>query len=151
MAATYSSFMTTRFYSPVFNTALFDGAFRIYFSQSYESSALKIYHLLQTEYPKLWIEVKKWSLDSKEHIFLLIYPDINSIEVIFDSTDKFGSSHAIFAKDWEEGLAVGLCQPGETVNMQNQLENITAYLSTWIQNQSLLNLNDASLEKQTEK
>lgn len=151
MAATYSSFMTTRFYSPVFNTALFDGAFRIYFSQSYESSALKIYYLLQTEYPDLWNQVKKWSSDSKEHIFLLIYPDINSIEAIFDSTDKYGTNHTIFAKDWEEGLAVGLCQPSEAVNMQNQLDNIRAYLSTWLEKQSLLNFHDVTSEKQAEK
>lgn len=151
MAATYSSFMTTRFYSPVFNTALFDGAFRIYFSQAYESSALKIYHLLQTEDSQLWSQVKKWSSDSKEHIFLLIYPDMNSIEVIFDSGDKFGTSHAIFAKDWEEGLALGLCQPSETVNIQNQLENIRAYLSTWLEKQSLLNFQDVVSENQAEK
>lgn len=149
MAATYSSFMTTRFYSSVFNTALFDGAFRIYFSQSYESSALKIYHLLQTEYPQLWMDVKKWSAESKEHIFLLIYPDMNSAELIFEIKNKLGQGHAsIFAKDWEEGLAIGLCQPSETVNIQNQLETIQSYLSTWLQKQSLLNLNNAVAEKQ---
>ncbi len=149
MAATYSSFMTTRFYNPVFNTALFDGAFRIYFSQSYESSALKIYHLLQTEFPQLWMDMKKWSSESKEHIFLLIYPDANSAELIFESANKFGDNHAsIFAKDWDEGLAIGLCQPSETVNIQNQLETIQLYLSSWLQKQSLLNLNNAVTEKQ---
>lgn len=149
MAATYSSFMTTRFYSPVFNTALFDGAFRIYFSQSYESSALKIYHLLQTEYSQLWMDVKKWSTESKEHIFLLIYPDANSAELIFETTNKIGNcKNSIFAKDWEEGLAIGLCQPSETVNIQTQLETIQLHLSSWLQKQSLLNLNNAVTEKQ---
>ena len=149
MAATYSSFMTTRFYSPVFNTALFDGAFRIYFSQSYESTALKIYHLLQTEYSQLWMDVKKWSVESKEHIFLLIYPDVSSTELVFEATNKVGSGKdSIFAKDWEEGLAIGLCQPSETVNIQAQLEIIQLHLSSWLQKQSLLNLNNAVTEKQ---
>ncbi len=148
MAATYSSFMTTRFYSPVFNTALFDGPFRIYFSQTYESSALKIYHLLQTEHPELWLKIKNWSSESKEHIFLMIYPDAKTLESIFDTNDKLPDADAIFAKEWEEGLAIGLPQPDQTANVQGQLENIRNYLSSWLKGQSLLNLQDAPTEKQ---
>lgn len=144
MAATYSSFMTTRFYSPVFNTALFDGAFRIYFSQSYESSALKIYHLLQTEHTQLWNDIKKWSVQSKEHVFLMIYPDLNSIETIFTANDRLNKSSQIFATDWDEGLAVGICQPTEAINMQAQMEDIGTYLSTWLKNQKLLSFEDVS-------
>ncbi len=148
MAATYSSFMTTRFYSPVFNTALFDGAFRIYFSQSYESSALKIYHLLQMENMELWNAVKAWSMESKEHVFLLIYPDVASLEGVFDSSDVLVDNPTVFAKSWDEGLAIGICQPNETASVQLQLEDIQNFLSAWLKNQSLLRLPDAVAEKQ---
>ena len=148
MAATYSSFMTTRFYSPVFNTALFDGAFRIYFSQSYESSALKIYHLLQTEHVELWNDIKKWSSQSKEHIFLLIYPDSLSIETIFSANDRLSKESQIFATDWDEGLAVGICQPSEAINIQLQLEDIGTYLSTWLKNQKLISFEHVTTAKQ---
>lgn len=148
MAATYSSFITTRFYSPVFNTALFDGAFRIYFAQSYESSALKIYHLLQTEHTELWDAVKAWSMQTREHIFLLIYPDISSIEVVFDPVDMLKGSQGVFAKNWDEGLVIGMCQPSESASVQLQIEDVRKYLTTWLKKQNLLSLADAPVEKQ---
>ena len=146
MAATYSSFMTTRFYSPVFNTALFDGPFRIYFSQSYESSALKIYHLLQTEYQDLWISVKEWSLKNKEHVFLLIYPDRKSAEMIFDQQSENKLSATLFMQDWEEGLALGLVQPEKDSDLNEQLLFIQKNLTAWLQEQNLLNSPHVELE-----
>lgn len=146
MAATYSSFMTTRFYSPVFNTALFDGPFRIYFSQAYESSALKMYHLLQTEYQGLWNEVKQWSQKNKEHIFLLIYPDVESAESIFDKTAEQKPAEALFMQDWEEGLAFGLVQPTEEDNLAEQLCYIQKNLTSWLQQQNQLDLDNVTQE-----
>ena len=135
MAATYSSFMTTRFYSPVFNTALFDGPFRIYFSQSYESSALKVYHLLQTEYQDLWNQVKAWSTNSKEHIFFLIYPDIEDVKNVFNSEDSVDISKKLYMQDWEEGLAIGLTQPNTDLDLVYQLEHVQKYLKNWLEKQ----------------
>lgn len=146
MAATYSSFMTTRFYNPVFNTALFDGPFRIYFSQAYESGALKMYHLLQTEYQSLWNNVKEWSLKNKEHVFLLIYPDIKSAQLIFDQQSKNESMEALFMQDWEEGVAFGLVQPAQDSDLNNQLYYIQKNLTAWLQEQNLLNLTDVVSE-----
>jgi len=136
MAATYSSFMTTRFYSPVFNTALFDGPFRIYFSQSYESSALKVYHLLQTEYQELWHQVKEWSQASKEHVFLLIYPEPADVQNVFDNDDSVDVSKKLFMQDWEEGLAVGLSQPNTDLDLVYQLEHMQKYLTHWLEKQN---------------
>ena len=148
MAATYSSFMTTRFYSPVFNTALFDGPFRIYFSQAYESSALKIYHLLQTEYQSLWNDVKAWSHNNKEHVFLLIYPDAKSAESIFAqaSVNKAEANDAVYMEDWEEGVAFGLVQPTQEEHLSNQLSCIQKNLTTWLKQQNLLDLNHVTHE-----
>jgi len=103
MAASYSSFLTTQYYSPVFNTALFDGPFRIYFSQSYESVALKIYHLLQTQDLALWTEYKKWSEKTKKHAFILIYPSVQDLAVAFA-----GEAPApLMNRLWDEGLILG--------------------------------------------
>ena len=128
MAATYSSFMTTRFYSPVFNTALFDGPLRIYFSQSYESSALKVYHLLQSQYQEQWSQLKECSAKSKEHVFLMIYPDKKDLEIVFSESAKL-----IHAQDWEEGLAIGFCQPQNDLELTHQLDNITRSIGSWIE------------------
>ncbi len=146
MAATYSSFMTTRFYNPVFNTAVFDGAFRIYFSQTYESAALKLYHLLQTEHQNLWNEVKRWSQHNKEHVFLLMYPDKKSVQGIFESPAILESAEIQFMQAWDEGLAFGFVQPQNDDDLQTQLAFIEKNLTTWLQQQSLLDLNDAPAE-----
>lgn len=128
MAATYSSFMTTRFYSPVFNTALFDGPLRIYFSQSYESAALKVYHLLQSQYQEQWGQLKECSVKSKEHVFLMIYPEKKDLEIVFSESAKL-----IHAQDWEEGLAIGFCQPQNDLELTHQLDNITRSIGSWIE------------------
>ena len=127
MAATYSSFMTTRFYSPVFNTALFDGPLRIYFSQSYESAALKIYHLLQTQHEALWSRLKECSSRSKEHVFLMMYPERKDLQLVFSGESE------VYTQDWEEGLAVGFCQPGDDQQLDQQLKLMTDAISAWIE------------------
>lgn len=128
MAATYSSFMATRFYSPVFNTALFDGPLRIYFSQSYESTALKVYHLLQTQYQEQWAQLKECSAKSKEHVFLLIYPEKKDLEMVFSEKSKL-----IHTQEWEEGLAIGFCQPLDDLELTHQLDNISRAIASWIE------------------
>jgi len=136
MAATYSAFMTTRFYSPVFNTALFDGPFRIYFSQSYESSALKIYHILQTQHEDLWARLKTWSSLTKEHVFLLMYPEVKDVQMIFESQTKNFDSCQVQLESWDEGVAIGLTQPHNETDVQSQIQQIEKLLQGWIHEQS---------------
>ncbi len=109
MAASYSSFLTSQFYSPVFNTALFDGAFRIYFSQSYESTALKIYHLLQSEQVELWTQYKKWSEKTKKNAFILIYPSKEDVGIAFGDHKP-----TPICNEWDEGVVIGLENTFET-------------------------------------
>ncbi len=137
MAATYSAFMTTRFYSPVFNTALFDGPFRIYFSQSYESSALKMYHLLQTQHEDLWLKLKHWSLSTKEHVFLLMYPETKDVQMIFEENQKTKPNEACLVQmeSWDEGVAIGLTQPQTELDVQSQIEQIEKLLQNWMHEQ----------------
>lgn len=140
MAATYSAFMTTRFYSPVFNTALFDGPFRIYFSQSYESSALKIYHILQTQHEDLWARLKTWSLTTKEHVFLLMYPEVKDVQMIFENQGS--SSDLVQLESWDEGVAIGLTQPHNEIDVESQIKQIEKLLQNWVHEQ---NADQASL------
>ena len=113
MAASYSSFLATQYYSPVFNTALFDGPFRIYFSQSYESVALKIYHLLQTQDLSVWSDYKKWSEKTKKHAFILIYPSSQDLAIAFDGE----SPSQLMSRLWDEGLILGFA------NSNNEVDN----------------------------
>jgi hypothetical protein len=131
MAATYSSFMTTRFYSPVFNTALFDGPIRFYFSQSYENVALKIYHLMQSEHSNLWADLKNRSAKTKEHIFLMIYPDQVDLNMVFTN-----GKASVYSEAWSEGLAIGLTQSIHDEDIKNQLQQIARLAQDWLQTSS---------------
>jgi len=128
MAASYSSFLTTQYYSPVFNTALFDGPFRIYFSQSYESVALKIYHLLQTQDLALWTEYKKWSEKTKKHAFILIYPSAQDLAVAFDGDP----AASLMNRLWDEGLILGFANSNEDDNFAGTYQQILTQLKNFI-------------------
>jgi hypothetical protein len=136
MAASYSSFLTTQYYSPVFNTALFDGPFRIYFSQSYESIALKIYHLLQTQDLAIWTEYKKWSEKTKKHAFILIYPSEQDLAIAFDG-DKMSS---LMHRLWDEGLILGFANPNMDESFSVIYQNILTQLKNFISSEKT-NLN----------
>ncbi|MES2802006.1 MAG: hypothetical protein V4654_05900 [Bdellovibrionota bacterium] len=128
MAASYSSFLTTQYYSPVFNTALFDGPFRIYFSQSYESVALKIYHLLQTQDLALWTEYKKWSEKTKKHAFILIYPTDQDLAIAFDGE----KSAPLMNRLWDEGLILGFANSYSDEAFSGIYQNIVTQLKNFI-------------------
>lgn len=87
-------------------------------------------------------------MQTREHIFLLIYPDVASIEAVFDAADLLKGNHGVFAKNWDEGLAIGMCQPSESANVQLQIEDVRKYLTTWLKKQNTLSLADAPVEKQ---
>lgn len=126
--------MTTKYYSPVFNTALFDGPFRIYFSQSYEASALKIYHLLQNQYKDLCVQLKAWTHASREHAFLLIYPDLKDLQKIFAETTK-NPKASVQLQPWDEGIVIGISKPTDDLELAIQVEQIAASLQSWIEKQ----------------
>ncbi len=125
MAASYSSFLSTRFYSPVFNTALFDGPFRIYFSQSYESAALKIYHLLQTNHVELWTKYKRWSDQTKKHAFIVIYPTAKDVQVAFDKLDV--KTFPICQKT-DDGHVIGFENPNTDADFEKYFSGLVSEL-----------------------
>ncbi|MCX7978569.1 MAG: hypothetical protein N2578_06150 [Bdellovibrionaceae bacterium] len=83
MRSSYSSLMQSRFFNPAFNSAIFDGPLRIYFSQAHESFALKVY--LQAQ-GGLTEEVKACR-DSHgiKQILIMVYPSDEAFAMSFDN------------------------------------------------------------------
>jgi hypothetical protein len=129
MAASYSSFLSSPFYSPIFNTALFDGPFRIYFSQSYEAVALKIYHLLQSEEQALCQSIKKWSERTKSHVFILIYPTKEDVHMAFVDQD---AEALPLRQTWDEGFAIGMNQPPTDDVFHEYFKSLTCSLTGFV-------------------
>ncbi len=81
-----ATFVTqSKFFSPVFNAAIFDGPIRIYFAQHQEAQALKIYFTLQERYKDLRENSRYAAQKRGGNIFIMLYPSIETFDICFTS------------------------------------------------------------------
>jgi hypothetical protein len=75
----------SKYYSPAFNAAIYDGPLRIYFAQSDESEALKVYFHLQqkilVDQPDSCTQMR----DEGRNIFVMLYPNDEVFTSSFDA------------------------------------------------------------------
>jgi hypothetical protein len=110
MAQSALQLTQSEFYSPVFNTAVFDGPIRIYFSQVQEPAALALYFRLQ-QYLKSTYAIFRQSFRSHgQTIFLMIYPNAESFR------DSFPTART--------GVSVGRLGEDHVIGVQGPLEDI---------------------------
>src|SRR5687768_8337756 len=80
-----SSLLTqSRFYSPAFNAAIFDGPLRIYFAQVQEPFALKIYFAAQSRMQELYAKIREIFRKTGVSIFVMLYPSAETFQLSFD-------------------------------------------------------------------
>lgn len=89
MRATYSSLMNSRYFNPAFNSAIFDGPFRIYFSQFQESQALKIYFSLQEKLPAATQKAKDLHRTKGTNLLVMLYPTQDAFQMSFEGCKDF--------------------------------------------------------------
>ena len=109
MKDSISTLTQSKFYSPAFNSAIFDGPFRIYFAQHQEATALQLYFRLQNELDEHYHQVKEMFKDRGPTVFIMIYPDGESFNWSFD-TDPLGGFQILDSKI-EEDTIVGFTLP----------------------------------------
>jgi hypothetical protein len=80
MAQSVIHLTQSRFYSPVFNAAVFDGPIRIYFAQHHEALALKVYFHLQQYLKETYTNFRKNFKHHGQTVFLMLYPTQESFE-----------------------------------------------------------------------
>ena len=98
------SFLTqSRFYSPAFNAAIFDGPIRIYFAQYQEAVALKIYFELQENLKELYHEARDTFKKNGAHIFLMLYPTVETFGLSFERQKE-----AIVVERLENDYVIGV-------------------------------------------
>jgi hypothetical protein len=86
MKSTYSTLLQSKFFNPAFNSAIFDGPVRIYFSQFHEALALKIYFGLQQN---LTIQKKGKQRQSGQNVLVMLYPTQESFQMTFEGQETF--------------------------------------------------------------
>lgn len=82
MSTAYSALVSSNLYSPSLNSAIFDGPIRIYFSQSQESLAMKLYFSLQSEASGELARARNISKTSNRHLIVLMYPSEHFFEMV---------------------------------------------------------------------
>jgi hypothetical protein len=81
------SFLTqSRFYSPAFNAAIFDGPVRIYFAQYQESLALKVYFMTQERLKNIYAQVRDSFRRTGINIFVMLYPSKEAFQLSFEES-----------------------------------------------------------------
>ncbi len=73
----------SKYFSPAFNAAIFDGPIRIYFAQYQESQALKLYFHLQERFQSLRKNARGLFRDRTRNIFVMLYPTVEMFDASF--------------------------------------------------------------------
>ena len=95
----------SKFYSPVFNAAVFDGPIRIYFAQHQEALALKVYFKLQQYLQDTYSVFRKNFKQHGQTIFLMLYPSQETY------CDSFKNTDHVAAEKLGEDHVLGVCGP----------------------------------------
>lgn len=99
-------FTQSVYYSPAFNSAIFDGNIRIYFAQCQEATALKLYFELQEWEAHLRNDLKNRLLKNGFHLFILIYPTQETFSLSFE-----GEFRKLVESKLGNDYIIGLCGP----------------------------------------
>jgi len=83
MAQSVIHLTQSKYYSPVFNAAVFDGPIRIYFAQHQEAQALQVYFRLQQYLKETYTTFRKTFKQHGQTVFLMLYPNVEAFDESF--------------------------------------------------------------------
>jgi hypothetical protein len=86
MKETVTYVTQSRFFTPAFNAAIFDGPIRIYFAQYQEAQALKLYFNLQERFGEVRKQARGIFKERGRNIFVMLYPTEETFEMSFGSS-----------------------------------------------------------------
>lgn len=105
MAQSVIHLTQSRYYSPAFNAAVFDGPIRIYFAQHQETTALKVYFMLQQYLKETYSLFRKSFKHHGQTVFLMLYPNEESFQNSFTKgladnvvMERLGEDHVVGVK-----------------------------------------------------
>lgn len=131
MKATYSALMSSKYFNPAFNSAIFDGPVRIYFAQFHESMALKIYFSLQQKFPTELQAAKDIYRQVGKNVLVMLYPTKDSFDMAFDSASSAGEGQLLSRGDLHGDTVIGINGPFEDDKLVLVLDQIVEALSEW--------------------
>lgn len=119
----------SRFYSPAFNAAIFDGPIRIYFAQAQESAALEVYFKLQKQLSDIYEKAKENFKKSGKNVFIMLYP---SDETFSNSFVDYKGTDAVVLEQLGEDIVLGVRGPVGDLEFSSIQEGIFKILNSWL-------------------
>lgn len=117
----------SKYYSPAFNAAIFDGPLRIYFAQYQESEALKIYFKLQEQLKERSQEVRDNLRGRGSNVFVMLYPTKDIFQRSFEEETPDGK--AIIGNPLGKDYVLGLNGPLEEKDYDLIFDKVNEYVS----------------------
>lgn len=121
--------MQSKYFSPAFNSAIFDGPIRLYFAQFHESLALKIYFLIQQKWAAEFARAKDLSKATHANIMVMIYP---TTESFMASMDMDGSENQPWScEGWNQDQVIAMKGPIEEDKIEEFMEFLGQAMAQW--------------------
>lgn len=128
MRSSYTALMQSKYFSPAFNSAIFDGPFRIYFAQFHESTALKVYLMLQQSLVEDLPFLKEYCKAQGKNILVMMYPTQDSFILSFEE-EHIGQG--MIMESWEDDVVIGLNGPLAEEKVPELIALIQQQISQW--------------------
>ncbi len=132
MTAQTAELMNSKYFHPAFNSAIFDGPLRVYFSQVHEDEALKVYFILQNKYAAELDRAKKLHKTLRKTLLVMVYPSPDSYQMAFE---KPGTSMVV--ENLKSDAVLGIAGPVAEIQIEMVLQEILKVFSDW--EETLLN------------
>ncbi len=122
----YTALMHSKFFNPAFNSAIFDGPVRIYFSQVHEPFALKIYLGLQKTYSKEMTRAKELHNFIHRTVLVMLYPNSESFQNSFEVPElSIAKDHLM------DDTVIGVKGPFDESQLDEILQQILLSFQNW--------------------
>lgn len=128
MRNSFSALTQSKFFTPSFNSAIFDGPMRIYFSQFHESYALKVYFKVQDQLQAELQMAKDYSKKSGLNVLVLIYPSQENFEYSFEPHQRQGE---LGVDMLGEDTMIGLSGPLTDESLDSVVAQVRQAFKNW--------------------
>lgn len=126
MGISANQLMQSQYFLPVFNMAIFDGPFRLYFPQELEEEALRMYvelnEVLAGRVQPSWLG--RWHSKS---LIVLLYPDHETFSKAFENPSTIAET--IFMDAKIVGIAGPVCESQALTLITRRIEDLYHALS----------------------
>jgi hypothetical protein len=142
MKSAFSSLMQSKFFTPSFNSAIFDGPLRIYFSQVHESFALKVYFIVQEKLALELNQIKEYSRKTGRNLMIMIYPTVENFKYSFEGHRNVSDLDLLAMDQFEDDIVIGVRSPLEDHEIEYIVDQSRVALRIWKNNSSTIHINN---------